>query len=75
MRRGIAAAEQERAAVLLEINTFGGLLAAAAEIRDAVVRARVPVISYVTDRAWSAGAHCPQGTKDCHGPRQQYGRG
>lgn len=56
VRRGIAAAEQERAAVLLEINTFGGLLAAAAEIRDAVVRARVPVISYVTDRAWSAGA-------------------
>ena len=56
VRRGLAAAEQNGAAVVLEINSFGGLVAAATEIRDAVVRAEVPVISYITDRAWSAGA-------------------
>ena len=56
VRRGLTSAERAGAAVLLEINTFGGLIAAAAEIRDAVVRAKVPVMSYITDRAWSAGA-------------------
>lgn len=56
VRRGLATAEQAGAAVLLEVNTFGGQVAAATEIRDAIIRAKVPVISYVTDRAWSAGA-------------------
>ncbi|NLM55652.1 MAG: nodulation protein NfeD, partial [Firmicutes bacterium] len=35
VRRGLTSAERAGAAVLLEINTFGGLIAAAAEIRDA----------------------------------------
>ena len=56
MKRSINSAERAGAAVLLEINTFGGLVEAATEIRDAVIRTRVPVMSYVSDRAWSAGA-------------------
>ncbi|NLM38619.1 MAG: nodulation protein NfeD, partial [Firmicutes bacterium] len=56
VKRSITSAERAGAAVLLEINTFGGLVEAATEIRDAVIRTRVPVMSYVSDRAWSAGA-------------------
>src|SRR5690554_3781091 len=56
VKRGIASAERAGAVVLLEINTFGGLVEAGTEIRDAIIRSEVPVISYVADRAWSAGA-------------------
>lgn len=56
VKRSITSAERAGAAVLLEINTFGGLVEAATEIRDAVIRTPVPVMSYVSDRAWSAGA-------------------
>ena len=43
-------------AILLEINTFGGRVDAATEIRDTILASRIPVIAYVTERAWSAGA-------------------
>lgn len=43
-------------AIILEINTFGGRVDAATKIRDAVYDSRVQVISFVIDRAWSAGA-------------------
>lgn len=43
-------------AVILQINTFGGRVDAATKIRDAVYNSKVQVISFVIDRAWSAGA-------------------
>jgi membrane-bound serine protease (ClpP class) len=44
------------AAVVLEVNTLGGRLDAAVQIRDALLGARVPTIAYVNRRAISAGA-------------------
>lgn len=44
------------AAVILQINTFGGRLDAATEIRDRVIASPTPIIAYVEERAWSAGA-------------------
>ena len=54
--RGLALAERSNGVVLLEINTFGGRVDAATEIKDLVFKAEVPVIAYVSERAWSAGA-------------------
>lgn len=50
------AEETKAAAVILEINTFGGRVDAAVQIRDALLRAPVPTIAYVNKRAISAGA-------------------
>jgi membrane-bound serine protease (ClpP class) len=44
------------AAVILEINTFGGRVDAAVTIRDALLRARVKTVAFVNKRAISAGA-------------------
>jgi membrane-bound ClpP family serine protease len=44
------------AAVILEINTFGGRVDAAVLIRDALLRAQVPTVAWVNTRAISAGA-------------------
>lgn len=44
------------AAILLDVNTPGGLVSAAFEIRDAMFAAKVPTIAYVSQRAYSAGA-------------------
>jgi membrane-bound serine protease (ClpP class) len=44
------------AAVVLEINTFGGRVDAAVLIRDALLRAPVRTIAFVNKRAISAGA-------------------
>ncbi len=44
------------AAVVLEINTFGGRVDAAVLIRDALLRARVRTVAFVNARAISAGA-------------------
>ena len=54
--RGVALAERNDGVVLLEINTFGGRVDAATEIKDLILKAKVPVIAYVSERAWSAGA-------------------
>ncbi|NLJ80334.1 MAG: nodulation protein NfeD [Firmicutes bacterium] len=54
--RGLALAEKDNGILLMEINTFGGRVDAATEIKDLLIQARIPVIAYVTDRAWSAGA-------------------
>lgn len=43
-------------ALLLEINTFGGRVDSATEIKDALLAAEFPVLAYVSERAWSAGA-------------------
>ena len=54
--RAVAEAKDENArAIVLDVNTFGGLVSAATEIRDALLSSPVPVDAYVT-RAWSAGA-------------------
>jgi len=44
------------AAVVLEINTFGGRVDGAVQIRDALLAASIPTIAYVNPRAISAGA-------------------
>jgi len=44
------------AAVVLEVNTFGGRVDAAVLIRDALLTARVPTVAFVNKRAISAGA-------------------
>jgi membrane-bound serine protease (ClpP class) len=44
------------AAVVLEINTFGGRVDAAVQIRDALLDSRVRTVAFVNKRAISAGA-------------------
>jgi membrane-bound serine protease (ClpP class) len=44
------------AAVIFEINTFGGRVDAAVLIRDALLNARVRTVAFVNKRAISAGA-------------------
>ncbi len=50
------AATEQAAAVVLEINTFGGRVDAAVVIRDALLRTPVRTIAFVNKRAISAGA-------------------
>jgi membrane-bound serine protease (ClpP class) len=50
------ATEEGAAAVILEINTFGGRVDAAVLIRDALLNARVRTVAFVNKRAISAGA-------------------
>jgi membrane-bound serine protease (ClpP class) len=50
------AAAADAAAVILEINTFGGRVDAAVLIRDALLNARVKTVAFVNKRAISAGA-------------------
>lgn len=47
---------QQAAAVVLDVNSPGGLVEAAFDIRDALFSAREPVIAYVDGRAYSAAA-------------------
>jgi membrane-bound serine protease (ClpP class) len=44
------------AAVILDINTFGGRVDAAVQIRDALLNARIRTVAFVNKRAISAGA-------------------
>jgi membrane-bound serine protease (ClpP class) len=50
------ATEAGAAAVILDINTFGGRVDAAVLIRDALLHAEVPTVAFVNKRAISAGA-------------------
>lgn len=43
-------------AVLMEIDTFGGAVDAAVQIRDVVIDSSLETIVYIKNRAWSAGA-------------------
>ena len=57
VHRAMADANSKGAkAVLIEIDTFGGLVDAAVSIRDMIVNSPVTTICYVKNRAWSAGA-------------------
>ena len=44
------------AAIVLDINTFGGRVDAAVQIRDALLSSEVPTVAFVNRRAISAGA-------------------
>lgn len=44
------------AAVILDINTFGGRVDAAVQIRDTLLNSKVPTIAFINKRAISAGA-------------------
>jgi membrane-bound serine protease (ClpP class) len=50
------ATEAGAAAVILDINTFGGRVDAAVVIRDALLNSRVSTVAFVNKRAISAGA-------------------
>ncbi len=53
----IKQAEKENAGVLLlELDTFGGLLASGVKIKDALIKTGIPTISFVNVHAISAGA-------------------
>ena len=57
IRRGITKAVEDRAKyIVLEIDTFGGLVDSAVKIRDTLLDCQIPTIAYVKNRAWSAGA-------------------
>ncbi len=46
----------DAAAIVLDVDTFGGRVDAAVQVRDALLAAEPPVIAYVHPRAISAGA-------------------
>jgi membrane-bound serine protease (ClpP class) len=50
------AKEDHAAAVVLHINTFGGRVDVATDVRDAILGSGIPTIAYVDRRAISAGA-------------------
>jgi membrane-bound serine protease (ClpP class) len=57
IERALKEAQQARAAaVILQINTFGGRVDAAVLIRDALLTATVPTVAFIDKRAISAGA-------------------
>jgi membrane-bound serine protease (ClpP class) len=57
VQRSIALANAEHArAVVLEVNSSGGLVEAALRIKDAIFSANEPVIAYVSDRAFSSAS-------------------
>ncbi len=57
LERAYAEAEKERAKwVILEIDTLGGRIDSAMEIRDQIMASRIPTAAHVTHRAISAGA-------------------
>lgn len=54
--RRVVAEESDAAAIILDIDTFGGRVDAAVQIRDALLAAKVPTIAFIDRRAISAGA-------------------
>ena len=57
VQRGIEEAENNKAeAIIFEINTFGGRVDVATEIKDLILNAKVPTVAFVNKRAISAGS-------------------
>lgn len=57
IKRVISIAEKDNAsAIIFEINTFGGRVDAATQIKDAILGSKVPTIAFINRRAISAGA-------------------
>lgn len=54
----------DAAAVVLDINTFGGRVDAAVQIRDTLLRSKVRTIAFINKRAISAGALISLAAKD-----------
>ena len=50
------ASESQAQGIILDINTYGGLVAAADEIRQNLLETEIPVIAYIDKNAASAGA-------------------
>ncbi len=57
IKRGLSEAEKNGASlIIIDIDTFGGRVDAAIEISKLLRECKKPVISYVSENAWSAGA-------------------
>lgn len=57
LHRAFQEAQKNNArAILVELDTFGGLVDAAVQMRDVIIDSPVPTICYIKNRAWSAGA-------------------
>lgn len=57
IKRGIKEAEEAGAdLIIFEIDTYGGLVDSGIKIRDAILNSRVPTATFISNRAWSAGA-------------------
>jgi membrane-bound serine protease (ClpP class) len=57
VERAVREAPEHRArAIVIEVDSFGGLVSAGTEIRDALLGSQIPVYAYVSQRAWSASA-------------------
>ncbi len=64
VERGIKEAEQENAsAILFEINTFGGRVDVATQLKDLIINSTLPTIAFVNKRAISAGSLITLSTK------------
>src|SRR5579862_2678236 len=48
--------EENAAAVVLDVNSLGGIVDAALQIKDALLSAHEPVIAFVSGRAYSSAA-------------------
>lgn len=57
LRRALSDAQERNAQVIIvEMDTFGGLVDAAVKIRDMINETPMTTICYIKNRAWSAGA-------------------
>ena len=57
VKRVISEAQDKKAdAIIFEINTFGGRVDAATQIKDAILESSVPTVAFINKRAVSAGA-------------------
>jgi membrane-bound serine protease (ClpP class) len=57
VRRAVGQADEDHAAaIVLEVNSLGGIVSAALQIKDALLGAHEPVIAYVSNRAYSSAA-------------------
>jgi len=57
VNRAVADATSKQArAIIIEIDTFGGLVDSAVKIRDIISQTPIETICYIKNRAWSAGA-------------------
>ena len=57
VRRVVSEAEQENAdAIIFKINTFGGRVDAATQIKDAIISTDILTIAFINNRAISAGS-------------------
>lgn len=57
VKRSLKEAELKKAkAIIFEIDTFGGRVDAAIQIRDSIIDLKIPNVAYIQNRAWSAGA-------------------